>query len=78
MGNVTVGANGEVCEYWNNTALPDYQLSIIAEVNQILYGGNSAYSNQCRNINDDSYEPWCYNKKQQRIKCSIPYCGLFS
>ena len=76
MGNVTVGANGAVCEYWNNTSLPDYQLSIIANINQILYGERTAYSNQCRNVNDDENGPWCYSKQQEYIKCNIPYCGL--
>ena len=77
LGAVSEGKDGKQCEYWNNTNLSSYWLSIISDMNENLYGDYTAYTNQCRNIGNESYYyPWCYDKNQQAMPCNIPYCGL--
>ena len=74
-GTVAVGQNGEPCEYWNNTALPPYYQSVIANINRVLYDQNNSYTNECRNIYNNSGGPWCFNNKGGSMLCDIKRCG---
>jgi hypothetical protein len=71
LGSITTAANGEQCEYWNKTTLPLDQLAIIEEADRIL----GTTGRECRNVNDSSRGPWCYNTQMKPLACDIPYCG---
>ena len=75
-GSISRGDNGETCEYWNNTGLSAYQLSLLNDIGRILTGSKQpTEGNECRNFDSDPNGPWCYNKQQQQMTCDIPYCG---
>ena len=75
MGTVTTADGNKTCEYWNNTALPSFYFPTIFNINNILYGQNTSNSNRCRNVDNNSAGPWCYDKKGKLSRCTIPRCG---
>ena len=76
FGSMSRGDNGETCEYWNNTGLSAYQLSLLNDVDTILTSSKQPIKgNECRNFDSDLNGPWCYNKELQQMTCEIPYCG---
>ena len=75
MGSISYGKNDTPCEYWNNTNLSIQKLTFISTINEILYGNPSAYSNHCRNVDNSLSGPWCFDKRNEKVQCIIPYCG---
>lgn len=81
MGPTSHGADGDECEYWNNTVLPVYQQAFIANMYMTLHYGTTTSAstsvintNQCRNVDHDINGPWCFNKQQMRVNCAVPFC----
>ena len=74
-GPVSVSSDGQTCQYWTNTVLPQYQLNIIANFNAVLQANMTSHTNQCRNPDYDPRGPWCYNSRMEKMTCGIQYCG---
>ena len=77
MGSINHAADGQMCEYWNETIISSDYLSLIASINDIVTGKFTTGTNQCRNPDYDINGPWCINSLGVRNYCDIKHCGKF-